>query len=422
MNKKIVFGALTLAIVAMSCSVNEMEDINITSSEAIALNPSTAVTRASITYLSTLQSDANGFVVYAENGASPSVWNDDIKGLNNHVFANGKWNFSPKVQWPANAADYPMTFFAYYPQMPNDVITSVSATHPDVELNVTVPSDQSEQLDVLAGQNTANSKPASSVLSMNFQHILSKVFFSVSNSYKGSANTTQNAYVLAIGFNQLFNTNTYEVRTNLWGTPANTLEEYNYYNEFADLFGTSNTYTEMVFNSATQAKFYTGTTFDASYLMLLPQSPTAWNTSGNPTDVVAPSATEAYVRMWYRVEETSPANDDFIGYKSAKTHPDYAGSATETAGYEGPLYVLVGYSYNSTWIAGKGYQYDIPVPGTTGGRLLNKYYYDEQGHLTDLEVEYIDVPEVILPDDDDIHLNPIITDWDNNTNVNVIEQ
>jgi hypothetical protein len=410
MKTKLFFGIVAAAIMAVSCSMNETEEVNIATADAIALNPNTAVTRASITYLQTLKDAQNGFAVYAENPSSISTssWYPQINGSNNHYFDGSKWNFITLVKWPVNTTDYPMTFFAYYPTALNTVVTSVDKTYPDVKLNVTIPSEVSKQLDVLAGKNTANSKPSTSILSMQFDHIFSKIFFTVSNRDKNGLNTTQNAYVQAIGFDHLYKTNTFDVRLNKWGVPANNMVDYNYYNEFAPL--TTGIYTEKKFNSADKGKFYTGNVFDDSYMMLLPQDPKVWSASGNP--VVAPTATEAYVRMLYRVEETSPVDNDYIGYKSAITHPNYAGSATEQAGYKGPLYVKVGYSYSPSWVAGKGYQYDIPIPGTTGGRLLDENYYDEQGNRTDLEVENLDVPDQIITSDEYIHLKPIVTDWD----------
>ena len=422
MNKKFFLAIAAVAITLVSCSQNDQEVVNIPTSDAISLNPSTAVTRASISFLSTLQGDNNGFAVYADNGASPSTWHDDIRGIN-HTYNAGKWNFTPPVKWPTEPEKYPMTFFAFFPTMANSngVIQLVNGTHPNVKLSVEVPSDKSAQRDLLAGQSETASKPTTSILRMQFEHILSKVWFTVSNSFKGVANTTQNVYVQAIGFKNLQKTNDYDVREPEWlPNPAKNLEVYNYYNDFV---GGSDVKSVVMFNSATvsagNGKFYTGTAMDESYMMLLPHNAKVWNTT--PSTVVAPdNDNEAYVKMLYRVEETVPVNDDFIGYKSAVNHPQYDASNPDF-NYTGPLYVLVGFSYTSNWVEGNGYQYDIPVPGTTGGRLLEPVYYDEKGNPTHFEVEYIDVPDVILPDDDDIHLDPIVTKWDDSV-VNVIQQ
>ena len=415
MKKRFILAIAAVALMAVSCSMNETEEINIVTADAISLNPNTAVTRASISNLTTLRDDNNGFAVYADNGTSPSTWHTNIAGSNNHFHDGSKWNFKTQVAWPTAASEYPMTFLAFHPaqNQSNGIITNVTSTHPNVNLNVTVKPLASDQRDLLAGKNTAESKPSSGTLSMGFKHILSKVFFTVSNQFKGSANTTQDVYVLAIGFKNLHTTDVYNVRTGLWTTNTTGQNDYNYYNKFESQ---ADAYTPVMFNSADKGKFYANTAeMDASYMMLLPQNPDRWDTyaGGDPESVQPPLTNDAYVRMLYRVEEkAAPANDDFIGYKSAVTHPNYDGSQAQADNYTGALYVMVGYSYDPAWLQGNGYQYDIPVPGSTGGRLINKNYFDDKGNETDLPVIDIEVPEVIIPGDDYIHLSPIVTPWD----------
>jgi hypothetical protein len=175
---------------------------------------------------------------------------------------------------------------------------------------------------------------------------------------------------------------------------------------------------DLPFNKATEEVFYTSTStpeWNESFLMLLPQNPTKWNTSGTPV-VVAPT-TESYVQLVYRWENRDAigAIIDEIGFSDASNHPDYADSQCEKDGYTGPLFVKVGYSYSPEWVKGKGYQYDIPIPGSTGGRLINNKLIDDKGNETDLTVPGISVPEVIIPSDDFIHLVPKVTEWANET-------
>jgi hypothetical protein len=416
MTKRFIFSVAAIAIMMVSCSQNEMQEVYVPSSDAITLDPSTLATRASIANLQTLQGDDDGFAVYAENGAPAIGWHAAIGGSNNHFYNVGtkKWNFKNPVQWPTEPTDYPMTFIAYYPTAPNKVITEVKAVFPDVLLDIEIPVKSSEQLDVLAGEKGTNSKPATATISMGFHHVLSKVHFSVTNIYKGDKTNTQNAYVLAVGFCNLHTNNVYDIRKTEWSTPiTDDLDNYSYYNDFVGLTGNEK-YTEMLFKGADRGKFNSSAfVFANSFMMLLPQNPVKWDTS-DPEAVEDPTDTkEAYVKMLYRVEETAaPENLNFIGFHKASDHPNYDNSELAKTGYDGPLYVLVGYSYEPAWISGKGYEYNIPIPGSTGGRLLDKNYYDDQGNETDLEVEDIEVPEVIIPDDDYIHLSPIVTDWD----------
>ena len=417
MNKRFFLAIAAVAMMAVSCSMNETEEINIVTSDAISLNPNTAVTRASISFLKTLQDDNNGFAVYADNGTNPSAWHTNIAGSNNHIYGGGKWNFLTQVVWPTAANDYPMTFLAYHPakNQSNGVITDVTSGYPNVNLSVTVPSLASAQRDVLAGIKSTGSKPSSGTLSMGFKHILSKVFFTVTNQFKGNANNTQNVYVLAIGFKNLHTSDVFNVRTESWTGNTTGKSDYNYYNEFTPRGFNGTPYAEKLFNGETKGKFYSNIAeMDASYMMLLPQDPDRWDTynGGDPENVQPPLTDDALVRMLYRVEETAaPANPNFIGYKNANNHPDYDGSDLQKEGYTGALYVMVGYSYDPAWLQGNGYQYDIPIPGATGGRLIDKEYYDDKGNPTGLEVIDIEVPEVIIPSDDYIHLSPIVTPW-----------
>ena len=147
----------------------------------------------------------------------------------------------------------------------------------------------------------------------------------------------------------------------------------------------------------------------------MPQTNTAWDTS-DKDNVSMPAYTESYVRMLYRLEEhKAPVDYNYIGFQSAKSHAGYDESQLKAEGYEGPLYVLVGYSFSSTWISGKGYVYNIPVPGNTGGRLLDEYLYDEYGRRTDLKTPGGLITDPLIPDDDEIRLYPIVSNWDDNT-------
>ena len=432
MNKKLIMAALSLTIATASCTQNEVEDINVTTSETIALNPSTSATRAIPMALDSLKHDMNGFAVYATGGLNPGGWYSNgglqvIDGTNNHYWRTSvtpnEWQFKTQVPWPAvGSTSYPMKFYAFYPTYPNAAVTSLNNAGSYLSANVSIPTDVKKQVDMLAGYSSTPSKPISGNLYMDFKHILSKVNFTVSNMFGPNnttpvANTTQNAYVLSLGFANLYQQNTYNympatgTTTGAWN-PLNTGSirvDYNYYNSFVGLSGAQK-YSEKRFNSATNASFMTSVNVVDSNLMLLPQNPQVWNTSSTPVNV--PATGDAYVKMLYRVEETSPLNNDFIGFKDASSHLSYPGSALQAKGYTGPLYVLVGYTYAQTWAPGKGYTYNIPIPGVSGGRLLDECLYDDQANRTDLKVPGGKVPDVVIGGDGYIHLDPIVTPWD----------
>ena len=407
MNKKIVLAALTFATMAISCTENEVAEINIPTSEAIALNPSTAATRATVLTLDSLKRPG-GFVVYAESGTSPSAWYNNgtqaIDGTNNHVWnaPASKWGFQTAVPWPANSSDYPMTFYAFYPTSAAGL--GLKDDHPRLTGDVTIQKDVKKQVDLLAAVSSTAGKPTSGTLVMSFKHILSKVNFAVANiDTNGVASTSQNAHVLALGFMNLYKNNVYDYRTATWSTAFPLLRDtFSYYNQFVSTYPVP--YVPKVFHNASNPeKFFIGAD---SNLMLLPQNPTVWNTAANP--VLAPTANEAYVALIYRIEEFD--NDDYIGFKQASSHSGYETSFLKAEGYNGPLFVKVGYAYNSNWSMGKSYLYNIPLPGETGGRLLSGYLNDEYGRETDLKAPG-EVGEVVISKEANIILQPVVSDW-----------
>jgi hypothetical protein len=121
--------------------------------------------------------------------------------------------------------------------------------------------------------------------------------------------------------------------------------------------------------------------------------------------------------MVYRLRQ---GTTDFIGYTEAQSHPDFTGSDLQTGGYPAtaPLFVKVGYPFDLAWNAGSGYTYNIALNAdnsTTGGYLLDAFYYDQYGNRTDLPITGgTEVPGPVLGDGD-IHLIPDISDWDEET-------
>ena len=430
MNKKIFLAIAAFAMMAVSCSMNEIGETNVTTSDAISLSPgTTASTRAAVVKVDSLQK-SGGFAVYATNSSSPSAWNTDIEGAI-HKWNAGKWNFTPPVKWPEDdVANYPMTFYAFFPPTHDSI--QVAATWPNLKLNVKVPQrwtrvltyELDKQFDLIAGQNEALSKPASSTLSMPFKHALSKIHFTVSTK------PDHKSYVLSVGLVNVNREGTFDVKfsgldpKDAWSGITNPTGIYNYYNHFEEYLIGYNA--KEFLPSVSKAPFYPAgwsqyLNEKNAFLMLIPQDQTSrmWKTSSKDmftdTDGVdrykLPEPTDTYIRMLYRTEITNPADAIFIGYDIAEKHPNYAGSNVQSHGYAGPLYVLVGYSYDGIWEPGKGYQYDIMVPGSTGGILLDQNYWDDHGHRTDLPVEHHKPGDPILSGDEYIHLVPIITDW-----------
>jgi len=422
MNKRFFLGIAAIALMAVSCTQNDVEVVTTTDADAISLNASTAVSRASITKVGNLES---GFSVWSTKTGSGDWF---INGQT-HALLSGKWNFDPAKAWPTLDTEYPVSFYAHHPMTAPGVFSVISTPVGDVKLNITVPESANEQKDIVAAKETANAKPSTGNLTMTFKHILSKLHFTVTNSYSGTPNANQHVFVQAVGFKHVNTKTVYDIPAGTYTAPTD-LGDYTYFGKFFDSSTGASVLPEKEFHNVTvatdnAAKFYAvGVTSPAvawedMFLMLVPQVPTVWDPTSS-TPVVGPLSTEAYVQLVYRWENydgNSPANlVDQIGFKNANTHPDYAGSALETAGYTGPLYVKVGYTYTATWEKGKGYQYNIPVPGTSGGRLITDKLIDNEGNETDLKVPGVDETDPILGDEY-IHLIPTVTEWDDTTPV-----
>ena len=360
------------ALLTYSCTTSEEENI-LSTQDYISLNPDMASTYAAMMDLDSLKNDNNGFFVHAEmNDNSTYIYGE------NHVYdAKNGWSFSTPYPWPATG--YPMTFYAYYPAPSvSNLYSLCSECFPaPYVFPMMIPTSKEDQEDLLFARKTANSKPDSGELPLDFIHILSKVNFTVSttDALGPISDPNHKVYVLAVGFCNLY------AGSWFWGDniefgPCFTPQDFNYFNSFEPI--SSGIYEEKDFADATNASFYSSADGQKEHLFLLPQEPDVWDvTSG-----AGPQPDEAYIKMLYRLENSF--YNDSIGYEFASNHPDYEDSDLEAAGYDGPLYLLVGYSFDATWVSGTAYSYNIPLPGGGGGILLDTYFYDNQGNQTDL--------------------------------------
>ena len=404
MVKKVILLMAAMAFLAFSCTVTEVAVPNVTTLDAISLNPNTASSRAAIMDRDSLQ-NSSGFIVYADTATTATTTTWFISG-GKHVYnATNGWGFTPNaIAWPFI---YPVAFLAYYPDdAASLVITNVTdvltPTSTSIELDIEIPRLKSEQEDVLVARDTAMGKPPLGELPLTFKHILSKVNFTVSTADKNGAITSDpdyKAFVLALGFCNLTKEGVFEATDDTW-TLGSVIDSFSYFNDFDTISGT--VYIEKEFVNATRASFALGA--DSS-LMLLPQYPDEWDI--NSGVIIQPQPNEAYIRLLYRVETADTLN--FIGFKDASEHLGYTGSAVDNDGYTDELYIMVGFAYDSEWLSGKGYTYNIPLPGTGGGIYLDEFYYNYYGKRTDLRI-----PGAVLYGHvfgDNISLPADVDDW-----------
>ena len=418
MNKffKFFMFSATACLILVSCSKNEVTDINQQNPDVIGFSSTTS--RAVINNLASLEADPSGFQVFGiANGGSN--WYTDVDGTNNYKYIttspmHWEWNGTDAI-WPA-VSGYPMTFYAMYPG--NASITNDGTASPvEITDEITIAATAASQKDLLAAKATALSKPGDGRLPLNFKHILSKVNFAIIPGYEKIVTIQET------GVQNVYSKAVYDYVGEAWDTPG-TNADYDYYN-----------------NTATQS--FTGTDggettaisfTSVSHLMLMPQTA---HITWDPTGTLVPNtlAAGSYASMTYRLTTIPPSSDDEIGYTNAEDYeidnPGYLASiswpgwSTYTAlgsgagGYNDALFIKAGFPLSAatfTWTPGKGYTYQIGL-GTNGscnGYYTATTYFDKDGNDTGIPIIGSNDAPVNIGDpvtDGIIHFKVTVTEW-----------
>ncbi len=393
--KKLSLFISAFALFAVSCSTEDVQDVAAASTtNTIGFIANT--TRGSIITLDDMTSTTDGFAVYATNGNEPTAWNSDIDGTNNYAY-DGGWSWSgTDAEWPDDSADYPMNFYAYYP----DTDGIVSATAPDnVTLSITAANELTSQIDYLAATAEADARPTGDKLALSFEHILSKVNFAIVPGYETMV------YIPRVGTVATGSNGSYEVVSGTWSSADSPATD-----DF-DLLSYDD---EVMTFTGSDASETTAQTIKANeYLMMVPQTTTSWT----PTSGVDPS--ESYALVLYRITDTD--GTDLIGYTTANDHPDY--DSDNDSAYDGKaLFVMVGYPLGAnsyTWDMGKAYLYKINLgtDGASNGYLLDDSYYDEDGNDTDLTIDDKEPGDPVS--DGNIDFTVTVGDWGDETSTDL---
>jgi hypothetical protein len=409
--KRTIFSLAAVALLAVGCAENSTTEVNpIADPEAIGFELSTGTTRATDNTLAILKANGTGIGVYAhKNGAGVSEYFIANKAYKYTAGTTNAWGWVEEGDWrmwPEATGDYPIDFYAYYPKDE----TGFTANQKTYTINAKV----DEQIDHLfAVKSGINVRPPSGKVTLDFQHILSKIDFKVTTG----ANVT--VHVQSISVKNVKNTGTFSLASSGWSsTGTEHTSDYDYM---------TNPVTKPA-KSFTAAS--TTTVGDYGSMMLMPQNVdlTSWIRTATG---LAPDDDETYVEVVYRVTETD-GGEDVVGYDDAEDHPDFAstthdghgeahpGTATE------PLFVKVGYPLRGAsghvWGRGHAYTYTLLLgdPGSTGGYLIDEYFIDEDGVTTDLKVvmpstpddDYPNIPDPIYSDNDEIGFDvDVIEEW-----------
>lgn len=372
--RSMMMGLAAFTLVFASC---QNEDDVVPSGKEVAnadvINFTSSTTRAAISDLPAMASSGVGFQVYGKSPASTTAWYSGIDGTATYKYTAPTWGWSAgEPQWPTTSAGYPLDFYAYFPVNANGFVATPT---PATALSgaITVQTAPTAQTDFLAAKATAMTRPLIGTLSMNFNHIMSKVNFGV---IAGIGTTVRVQSLIA---SNLKNQGTFDYMAGTWGTPSGS-DTYVYYGTYfpSGTGGTTpiTTFTPVLADELTANPFYTAP--HSRHLMLMPQTTTTWNKT-------APVA-NAYVGAIYRMSTLLDPNA--IGYASATSHPDYTIGST----YTGPLFVKVGFPFSPsslTWNMAQGYIYNLLIGtlASTDGYYTDTFYYDENGNRTTYQVK-----------------------------------
>jgi len=391
MKTNIFMGLTVTALTLASCSKDEISSVNNLDGKAIGFEISTGKTRAGVSNLDVLQHDAEGFGVFATNGASKNVF------IDNEVYRyDGAWRWAAdKVMWPAEEDGYPVNFYAYYP-LKNITLNEHLTTH------YTVADTPEEQVDLLAtNQTDVMVKPVSGDVSLAFKHILSKIDFKV---VTGAFATVE---VQSIAIKNVGNTGVFNFARLDWSTqPVEWSSQYNYMEAPVK--------TANIFAGETTPKDVTGS---SGSLMLMPQdlSLRGWDKA------IETIGTLSYIEVVYRAYD-SQTGEDIVGFTNVDDYPDYEGEVS------GPLFVKVGYPLPTLWLMGKAFTYTIFIAdgNSSGGNLVEENFIDENGDDTDIPVinpetgEPVEPPAPVFPGNT-IGFMVSVEGWDETGNIHHLQ-
>lgn len=401
--KKFTWFMVILTMVATSCAKDEASSNVESDSDLIGFYTST--TRSSVVDLPALGASASGFVVYAASGIAPAAWFTGIDGTNNYKKTGANWGWAGTApSWPTATTGYPMNFYAYFASSYTGL--TLTAPTPSAMTGTYVIQPEVTQVDFLATKSSALSKPASGMLPLTFQHILSKINFGVIPGYGATV------FVQSVGVNNVGNQRSYDFLAGNWtaAQPAAFTAKYSYKN-------TATPATALTGVDATEVAVQSVVP-TYSNLMLMPQTATTW------TPVTGVAAANAYMGVIYRL--TTASDPNAVGYTVANSHPNYNAltPAEKTALNGKPLFVKVGYPFapsTMTWDKGKGYTYNICLgtANASNGYIADNFYYDENGLPTTLTIIGKDKGDPISNGKINFIVN--VGDWDETTPPAVIQ-
>lgn len=392
--KKELLVALSV-VMMVSCSKNELMDVPHIAGdpEIININPFTGKqTKAAD---KTLFANGDTFAVYANQGTAPSGFfiNGITTPADKYVKTGETWGWASVAdnhKWSA-VTSYPARFYATYPEqtlLPSGA-SNDNFIAPKFTYSVTPAVQSNNMVDLLAA-SSVRSVTNTGILLFPFEHILSKIDFSV------KVDSKVKVYIQSVKIWNAGKTATYTFNPGANGAWSNPVAPIN------ESFGYMG-----VVNPATT--HYVGTMKIGSSvnhaLIMMPQTSTGWVNPGASSWLsqgLNSLKTGTYIELVYRMTDFS--GNDIIGFTDAVNYVNKVHSVT------GNLWVKVGYSFAANWAQKTQYTYTIGLGGqtNTGGILIDGNYMKNDGSDSGLPVILPDTKEPLLPGNPIVNTDKVI--------------
>lgn len=182
MRTKQWFAAMTILVMA-GCSQNEITEMSPDANTAIGFGVYTGVqTKGTETTTGTIEAAGAGFGVVALDATKTNVYMTE----RNVTKSGGNWTYSPIAYWPADGSN--LNFYSFAPYNGAGITkTAFATTSPTI--GFTIQTDWNNMVDLVAAKNENVNSPAAAV-SVQFNHVLTRVAFTAKTSVALAPGTT----------------------------------------------------------------------------------------------------------------------------------------------------------------------------------------------------------------------------------------
>lgn len=357
MKKSTVMLWAIFGVLLMSCSEEEIANVETSSRNAIGFNvlSNAAETRATPTTNTNLKNTDFDVFAFTADGTAFMGKNDtefEHDGVK-IVYKNGKWDYdnaSDLRYWPTEALDFyafnPGTvsedMMVFYSWEATKDVQKISYTCMDEYGSGTTHANYDVMYAIAKGQTKATNN---GVVKFNFKHILSQVVFKAKTQYANMRVDIRDIKIHNIRFSGVFTLPAAADGTGSWSSPDLTFPH---------------AFTVVKDKSITVEGNTTATDISTSSPMLnIPQELTAWTVSGaSKTKKGADDAKQCYLEISCKIQQSGVY---------------LLGSASE--------YKTIYVPFGDTWVAGKRHIYTLIFGGgytDQGEAVLNPIQFDAE--------------------------------------------